>query len=44
MRAGDGGGDGGMIVTLPIPAPCRASRRAAFRRVAGGTLVEKEAA
>jgi hypothetical protein len=33
-----------MIVTLPIPVPCRTSRRAVFRRVVGGALVEKEAA
>ncbi len=33
-----------MIVMLPIPAFCRPHCRAAFRRVAGGTLVEKEAA
>ena len=28
----------------PISAPCRAHSHAAFRRVAGGALVEKEAA
>ena len=30
-----------MIVTLPIPAPCRTRRRAVFRRVAGGALPER---
>ena len=33
-----------MIATLPILAPCRTRRRAMFRRVAGGALVEKETA
>lgn len=30
-----------MIVTRPIPAPCRTYCRAAFRRVAGGVLPER---
>ena len=30
-----------MIVTLPIPAPCRTRCRVAFRRVAGGALSKR---